>query len=469
MKQDEVRMKRKVAFLFLAALLLFQFTSSSTTNAQSSFTRILYLPFRVDYVAVSGDGQYFAVVNYTHLSYYSVEGGSLLWWNVSQYDSDHLPFLGVKVSYDGEYVAVGYGPSTPWFGGVGFFDDATSRHGGGQSTTWAHLYSKVAAEVEGRSMDISDDGDYVAVAGTGDTVYYFKGCTSKTGTKISETDPHWNWKKQLVGMVAGELSCLDMTPNGRYIAVGGDNYSQVEGVWDWFWYVGFLDGWADYGSWSLWNFTGVEGLVDDVAVSNDGFGVVTSGRDMDLDRHRILYFGNSPSLSGTLTSSQWQYTEGGWEMMQVGLDSSGNKVAAGGLASATLEFWHNARSITGERTPDWTKDLTIYDLAMSSDGKVAVSTRESGSHYLRVFNSEGYELGSDPIDSSGLVVSISRDGNVIAVCTLSAKSLYLYGFISKPVGGVVLPVDKLMMLVPYMATILVIATATAVLSKKVKH
>jgi len=464
MKGIEMRLSSKIRILFLTLLLLLPLGSWEQAKGQTGFELFLYLPFQVNDIAISGDGRFFAVINATHLSYYSVEDRSLLWWNVSQ-----APGLGIKLSYNGESVVVGYGEiSGVMDGGVSYFDGARSRRGGDQAPKWTHLYQfKTSGSVDGHSMDISDDGNYVAVAGTGDAVYYYADCKSKIGVKSGDVDLHWNWKKK---MVNGDLGCLDMTPNGRYFVAGGYNWS---GTAD-FRYVGFFDGQATYGFWNLWNFSDVSGQVYDIAISDDGFGVFVGTRTFSPDTYGVLYFGDSINLRGRVTSAQWWYTETGAELTHVCINSLGSKVASGSRWLLTLQFWSNSRSITNSQTPVWSKDYVVNDVAMSDDGNsIAALTWEEGNNFLRVFNAEGEEISFCPLDNAGLVIAMSRDGKVIAATTQSINSVYLYKFPDqkpvKPVGGDVFQIDKLAMLTPYLLVVLAIVTASSILIKKRKH
>mgnify|MGYP000268171034 CR=1 FL=1 len=394
---------------------------TSSTYAQQGLYLLWTIPTEIDDVAVSADGRYIAAISGDTLMYYQV-GSSDPLWTASNPDIGY--FSDVAISADGECVVVGNDA-----GCIRYFKDATSRSGSSEQPTWRsqHLGGSV-------TLDISDNGEYVAFIAGGSSVYYFTGCKSKSGLDIPPD--------LTVSTPAAELGHLDMTPDGRYIAVGGyilyeeegDRIVEEPGESG---YVAYIDI-SESSETPTWSDEFSLEMID-IAISDDGYGVVAAFEEYRAPGE-VAYWADAYDLSGSVGPT---WTGGEDDFTCVAVSGDGNLVAAGAYSMPkSLHVWSEARALSGSGLePDWSKPLQVLDVAVSRDGSViAVSTEEADGYYLRIFNSDGAELDFYRLDSPGNVVSMSSDGSVIAVGGGAYDSLYVFKYIPpRPVGGPVLP------------------------------
>jgi hypothetical protein len=436
----------------------------------------------VNDVAVSTDGQYIAAVNNTAIAFFSRGSSTPLWW-YNNIDAER--FLSVAISADGDQVIVGnsseVGGKT---GSIYYFDNCHGRSGlqANDSYDWtsAHFFNAMNPDVERRTIDISANGEFVVVGGTGDSLYYFRDCTSKSGA-----GENWDWQLSF----GDEILAVDMTPDGRYVAFGGGVFSGNGFVA----FTGNADLLGPPGSHYI-NWTCVVGSwIIDIAISNDGYAVAAVGNPVTT----LHYWADAKSLSGTPQINTWNNTS---PFSSVDVDSSGNRVVAGRgfyLPLTTLHFWDGARSMNGMNISEtWTRldGLAVSDVGIDDRGEVIVATSQildgvivATSQILdgvivptfrppighgfntNFFTADGSLIANFTIDAPGWVVSVAGDGNTAAVGTFGLPgTLYIYGItIIVPVGGELLAVDKLAFFAPYMIVATLIVAAGALLKRRV--
>ncbi len=425
---------RKILYSFFLIAILFASAAVFISPASAGPEMILIQEWPGDVydLSVSADGKYLVATNKTHLFYYSIEGLSLLWtFYPNQTFNEYIEILDVAMSPDGEYVVAGYGEKNYMIsGGLSYFNESTSRSGLQDNATWTNWYEKEGGAVERACMDISDNGEYVTVAGTGDKIYYFTDCRSRTG----EITNAYDWRSQSV-WYPGELVCLDMTPDGRYIAVGGYNNTQY--------YVAYYDNdtvtvttaiSTIYDVKPLWEVQrNATGRTMDIAISDDGFGVVAGYKyNATSSYYGVAYWNNSHSLSNS-PDPTWYYEEAISLQpvnVSVAISNSGDKVTGGSIlqdAYGELYFWTDFGGLSETPTilePNWTEPCEVTDVAMSGDGGViAAITNEAN---VNVFNSaDSNELGYYELDSPGEIISISEDGKIVAAGTSGTYTTYV--------------------------------------------
>ena len=429
-------------------------------NAQvGSFEVLIVLPSNIVDVAVSPDGRFVAAVNASMLMYFSVATRSLQWtftpasaglWSV-------MDILSVRISADGECVVIGYGNNLGE-GGISFFKQCTGRTGTDQPPTWTNWFLKQHGRIERRSMDISDDGETVAVAGTGDTVYYFSRCVS--ASRAAQATGLFNWTFGYVPNIQ-ELLCLDMVPSGRLVASGGYCINGTV-------YVVYLDNLTL--NHLLWHKAGPEnGTVNDIAVSNDGYGLAAAIRsDGPQIFTGVVYYEDANQAS--VPASIWKSGENSETDPSVAMSGDGNLVACGTYSAvpATLFHWSGARAKpSGTATADWTLDYEVLDADMSGDGSViAILTREGESEwFLRVLDGAGNERANYALDSEGEVVSMSGDGQIIGLASATENTLVVARF-RATVGGEILETTLLAQAVALLLAMAVVTSVVLLRRKK---
>jgi len=123
--------------------------------------------------------------------------------------------LSVAISSNGKYVAAGNNSGiNP--GSIYYFADADTKGPGliTQPTWISDLF--FGGSIERGTLDMSDDGEYVVVGGTGIDVWYFAGCTQRSSFGETAT-----WTDHLT--YALDILTVDMSSNGKYVVAGGSN------------------------------------------------------------------------------------------------------------------------------------------------------------------------------------------------------------------------------------------------------
>ena len=409
------------------SVLLVLSTLLTPVFAQSNLKLLFTVPYGVTDVAVSADGRYVAAVNDTSLTYYSVDEGSLLWWfnsTIIEYCYTYnMSILSVVISADGEYVAIGYGDQYR-NGGVSYFNGSKSRSGRVVNATWTHFYTNSSKSQSGdvykRCLDISNDGETITVAGTGDSVYYFANCTEKTGLNDHQYD--WNWH-----VFKGELTCLDMTPDGNYFVVAGADA-------------------PDYGSSIRLNFTVAYfnstycrwinsytwyGKAWDIAISDDGAGVCVGYTNSNTSQSGVMYWNNSNTAENIAVPDQnnpasWYYYEAMQRQTTVAMSEDGEKVLGGSNGTSTLYYWIDSSSNNGSSNPEWSRNIAVLDVSLSENGGIGAATTVEDNPYIRVLDNGNNSLSFYKLNHEGRFISISRNGVIIAVGSSSDSSLSVF-------------------------------------------
>ncbi|MEM2876054.1 MAG: WD40 repeat domain-containing protein, partial [Candidatus Bathyarchaeia archaeon] len=372
-------------------------------------------PMAVWDLKVSKDGNYIAAVNETGLYYFAVNDPNPRWWK-------NIPggFTSVAVSADGKYVIAGSMVGENIF----YFADADEKIGEITEATWWSV--SLGGTVEPGTLDISDDGEYVVVGGTGPTVYYFADCTTRSGSGQTST-----WSDMLD---VSDIRAVDMSPNGRYVVAGGYNNTIEPGF-----VVFYKDAnTAPYPTKPLWDaWSKVNETILDIAVSDDGYAVtaVTASPPKTL-----YYWAEATTLTGD-PSATWK-SEGYFR--SVDTSSDGDEVVAGGMPPIPpcLHFWAEARSRTGpleEETWIELKDMDVLDVAISDDGSIVAATTHIGvesDYNVYFFTSDGELIDGFELESFSPLISMSGDGSIVAVGGPGFDSIYTFKITRHvPVGG----------------------------------
>ena len=424
-----------------------------------------------DDIALSKDGNYVAVASGNEVRFYGKESGTPLWTSTIAGSG----YMSVAISADGDCVVAG----TRSFGGgngyVAFWKDAKSRTSSSETPTWRS--EDLGGGIFRRCLDISDDGNYVVACGTGLWVFYW--ANAKGRTTMSEST---SWKSKEFTYV----SVVDLSSDGNYVAAGVLDISNY-GVAYWK-NAKSLSG--DPQGWN-WLSTEPDTGFSDVAISDDGESVAAA-TGVDFSVH---YWTGAKSLSGDPASTWWAGE--GIGFTSIDMSSDGDSVIASGspnldpnngtqegepikavingngIAGGEVYFWGQARSLTGKpQVPTWTykTDGFIHDVAIDDSGNYMAADQNMfvpGKVYF--FDFRGVLLWSYPIDLADKV-SISSDGSTLAVGTATLLTGYLFdtGYSSSipPVGGVLIPENKLAIIAPYLALAIVFAAVSTIFIMK---
>lgn len=433
----------------LIVLLLSLFLTSFQMVLPSSFAQTYIVgelwvnPMAVNDLAVSKDGSCIVAVNNTGIYYFTRNNPNPKWWYPT---AEGENFLSVAVSANGNYVVAGND-----IGYILYFNNAKNRVGEQASPTWTS--EDLGGAVERKTLDISDNGEYVVVRGTGTAVYYFSECTTKTGTNRG-----YQYRIWLSDAV--EVYAVDMSSDGKYIVAGGPD---VDGA-------GFVmfrkDAWAGSDDESpTWYVGDLDGEIVDVAVSDDGYAVVA----VTYAVPKTLYYWADASSYADSPSATWTAEE---SFSSVDMNSDGDKVVAGvKIFPECLHFWSNARELTGTTEADWVRleGLRVLDVAISDDGNLIVATTSEGdgsTYKAYFFTSDGTLIKETVLDQYSPIISMSEDGGLVAVGGSELDSLYVYVVEPVPVGGEVIPTNISASLIHILTFILIIASLIGILTKK---
>lgn len=424
-------MKKLVSFTIMALLLVSAAASLNAVSAQGYQVRKIWsLPMATDDVALSKDGSYVAAVNDTGLYYFPESNSAPSWWYPSNAAASET-FLSVAISANGEYVIVGNNtvPQGPQTDSIYYFGNSTIRSGqqASNSYNWtsSHFFG-FGLNVERGTIDISANGQYVVVGGSGDDVYYFDDCISKSGV-----DRPWSW----VDYVSIRVTSVDLSPDGNYIAVGGASAPGINPPG----FVAFYVNATNAQHQKKWENSSLDGIFE-VEVSDDGYAVAA----VSVGTHRTLYYwADATSLSGS-PAANWTREH---DFTSVDMSSDGDKVVAGyeQLNIASLHYWDNAKIRTGADEPETWIDLQtleVRDVTISNDGNIIAATTynvTSSQAEVYFFTSTDTFIASFPLLSQDdHILSMSGDGQTVAVGggTFDSLSLYsLTGTTPIAVGG----------------------------------
>ena len=442
-----------VCVLGLCVLITLSLGNISPIHAQAGTVQLLWTnPMQVIDQAVSKDGNFIAALNNTGLYYFAWNDSSPRWWYLSGPAGAGM-FLSVAISANGEYVVVGNMTS----GSVYYFNNSRTRSGPQPSNTYTwisvHFWGFPNSDVERGTIDISDNGEYVVVGGTGDSVYYFVDCTSKSG--IMQV---WTWSRS---SGTGYVHAVDMSADGKYVAIGGPD--PLAGP------TGFVAFFKDanvfpYPANHVWyaHLTGSIMDVVELAVSDDGYSVVAVSEAVPVT---LYYWAGATGLSGD-PAPTWARQQG---FSSVDMSSDGNRVVAGHGLIASLYYWDHARTRTGtDELENWREleSLNVYDVAINDDGNLIAAVAynvTSGFYEVYFFTPSDELIDYFVLQSRDYYISMSGNGQVTAVGGTPFDSLSVFTW-QAPVGGQLLPVNMLELLVPYLLVFaLAITGAVAVL------
>ena len=347
----------------------------------------------VNDVAVSRDGNYIVAVNSTGLYYFSFNSSDPMWWYLS---GKAEYFYSMVISADGEYVAAGTS-----LGYVYYFDDCRGASGERLHPTWASR--DLWGAVERGTLDMSDDGEYVVVGGTGIGLYYFAGCRGRWG---SDEEPTLS---DIFGI--NDFLTVHMSSDGRYVAAGGRNET-----WN-----GFVMFYEDanvfpYPTEPAWVSWGLFDPIIDLAVSDDGYGVVA----VSVTTIYTLYYWADATTLTENPNPTW--TDAG-AFNCVDMSADGDEVVAGTapLFPCGLHFWSRARNRSGhDQEEDWTarEGEVILDLAVSDNGDLVAATTQIGiaSDYKACFyKRDGSLIAEIDLPRFSPLVFMSGDGRIVAI------------------------------------------------------
>ncbi len=349
-------------------------------------------------VAVSRDGKYVAAVNGSGLFYFAANSSSPRWR-----ESPPTYFISVAISADGDYVAVGTHE-----GRVYYWNDSRSRIGASNSPTWGSIWMYGA--IERGALDMSDDGNYVVVVGTDINVWFYAGCTDRSGSDQPAT---WvDYPESLVHVV-------DISPDGRFVAAGG-----TPGTGG---FVAFYKNTHNASSPpKLWHArTSLPFPIWDIAVSDDGYSVAAI---TEFEYDYLHYWANATELSGDPNATWTGYGP----FFSLAMSSVGEELVCGmGFPGPCgVHFWDEARVRLGvNQTEDWIRfeGWIGWDVAVSNDGGIVAATASNASFYKALFfRSDGALIGEFDLMQFSPLVSMSGDGGTIAVGGPGWDSLYLF-------------------------------------------
>ncbi len=445
-----------LSILFIGTMVSMTITIPRTHAQNYMVTMLWSSPIDVNDIAVSKDGRYMVVGMDELIQYYDTSSPEPLWWFPGDED-----FLDVVISANGDYVAVG-GTA----GGVIYFDDATMREDSqGMSQTWVSV--SLGGDIERRTLDMSDNGEYIVVGGTGDDVYYFgkpsEKCTEKSGSNIPA-----DWTEN----TPGDILAVDMSSDGRYVAVGGTAPSNG----------GFVAFWEDANMSPLQNsvwYVETDDWIRDIVVSDDGYAV--SAVDTSIPPGTLYYWAdatNLPDDGPNRPTPTWTRT---WPFNCIDMSSYGDEVVsgAGGVAPCGIHFWDGARGLVdGDVTAMWTshEGEEVHDIGISEDGTIisAVATRFNNpeAEYWAYFHtSNGNLIGAYELDRFSDILSMSGDGSIVAIggAPVVEDSLYVFKIFSPAaVGGEILsiPILNLVLVIIPIAVISAIAISLIIIKRK---
>ena len=424
-----------------------------------------------DDISLSKDGNYVAIASGNQLSFYGRTSGTPLWTHTLSSGN----FRSVAISADGDCIVAGI--SLPDGGKVLFWKNSRTLTGN-PASSW--MSENLGGGVYRRCLDISEDGNYVVACGTGRWVFYW------ANTKIlSGADKPWTWRSVLFSSV----ECVDLSSDGDYVAAGIVDYT-----------LGYMAAyWKNTRTLTGndrnpdWKSSSPDNSVSDVAISDDGNYVAAATGSTKS----VHYWANAKSLTGD-PDHTWYY--GSTKLFNcIDMSSDGNsviagsgssappnigpqkgdtsKAALGGVTAGAVYFWSGAKGLTGKpQNPTWTytTEANIHDVAIDDVGTYMAADANiliPGEVYF--FNSGGTLLWSYPIDIADKV-SISGDGTTLAVGTSAATTGYLLstgfssGNLANPVGGLVMPTNKLEIVAPFaaLAGLIVAVSAVAAVKKR---
>jgi hypothetical protein len=396
-------------------------------------------------IALSKDGNYVAVATGQEVRYYGRDSGTPLW--IKQLSTGPFAVLSVAISADGDCVAAGTSHSGG--GEIYFWKNARTRAASTADPTWNS--ANLGGPIFHRCLDISDDGNYVVACGTGMWVFYWANAKGRS-TTIEQT----SWKSQEFAHVGA----VDLSSDGDYVVAGVySNIGSTPAVAYWKNARSLTGNPQAYD----WLATEPDNQVVDIAISDDG-DYVSAATQTDLSVH---YWAGAKNLNGDPPSQWW----GGQNVSFTSIDmsSDGDSVIAGSEGpTPKIYFWGAANTLTGKpQNPTWTytTDNGIHDVGINALGDFMVAAQSVMTpHKVFFFDKVGDLKWSFELDQSSHVVSISSNGDTVAVGTQEPTTAYLLdtGYSSlAPVGGITAKINKLEIMTPYLTLVALLAIVSA--------
>lgn len=410
--------------------------------APAPATALWWDPFvDVNDIALSKDGQYVAAVTIAfsgEVRFYnrtSVTPKTPMWtWTTGE------SLYSVAISADGDCVAAGNKTI------VYFWKNARSLIGP-SNPTWTSVL--LPGSIGYRCLAISDDGDYLVVAG-GTQVSYWKDAKGNSGPNIS---PTWLYS------FTSSVQAVDLSSDGNYVAAGfgkrvayWKNAKTTAGHPDW-----VSPDQIDY--------------VVDVAVSDDGNYVAAAATT-----ETVYYWAGAKDLTANPPPT-WS-SGAGISFTSIDMSSDGGSVVAGaGGTNRGVYFWGGARGLSGMAAWTWryATEADVHDVAINAAGDYMAAANDVFAPRVYFFDNGGDLKWSYLLDGEAFVLSISSDGGTLAVGTIGGPGTpYLFdtGYrtpIARPVGGLLLPADKLALLSPWIVVALAAVALTVFAAKRRKR
>jgi len=405
----------------------------------------------VDDIAVSKDGQYVAVAaSSLGVRFYSRSSGTPIWTH-----TDGGSFYTVAISADGNCVAAGNNTA------VYFWNGAATSTG---TPTWS---SRNIGATPDRLL-LSDDGNQV-LASAHNTLFYWND-TKAISPGTSDVQETWYWSTG-----SGEIiieSAADLSSDGDYVVAGTTEPSVA--YWKNAKHLTDNPG-------PDWVSTKLESALDvvDVVVSDDGNYVASVSHSIT---GALYYWAGAKALAGDPEAAWYHELGAGPIFTSIDMSSNGDNVIAGG--SDGVYFWGGARTLTGKpEDPNWTYDTVgdVHFVAINAAGDYMAAASVYGSEeeedsYIYFFDSSGELLWNPPYhlaDESVSDISISSDGGTLAFGTYpggDTAQLVDTGYRTKPsarpVGGSLIPVNKLQLVAPWIAVALAALALTIFATKR---
>jgi WD40 repeat protein len=283
-------------------------------------------------VAISADGSYVAAGGYVpgegrvffFANAKSLTGDPAWTWR-SESLNGPLEHRCLVISADGNTVAAcGTGPNVFYWAG------ATGKSGSDVPTTWRYM---LEGNVE--AIAVSDDGSHVAavgelyVDGAEGVLVYWNNAGSLTKNGIPGQEPTWS------GQELGERFVdVAISDDGNYVAVAGEGAGPST-VYYW---AGALTrtGMSEPHTWA----GGVDVIFSSVDMSCDGDSVVagSGGRFVEGGSHSVYFWGGARSLTGG-PSPTWVYHTD-YPVWDVAINDAGTYMAAVDFPIDTVYFFN---------------------------------------------------------------------------------------------------------------------------------
>jgi len=326
---------------------------------------------KITSVAISADGSYAAAGTLGKIYFWadakSLTGSPPPTWTSRQVTGGYFEHRCLAMSDDGNTVAAcGTGEN------VFYWADATGKSGPNIDTTWM---TYLADQVE--AIAISDDGNHVAAVG----VTYVDGGEGVLGywnNAISLTGPaHPTWKGQVTGEMFVDVAISD---DGNYVAVAGagPGFSTV-------YYWADATSRTSISEPFTWG-SGVDIVFSSVDISCDGDSVIAGSGIIEIQvgasvqagspNWGVYFWGGARSLTGNPAPSWFYHTVN--PVQDVAINDAGTYMAAVTSNLDTLYFFDKQGNLL------W-QDMTISGdkLSISCDGRtLAVGTPTPLTAYL---------------------------------------------------------------------------------------